>query len=168
MIGSHQGRKFLHWNMRDTNYGFSAISHRFQVLGGRPTTIDDSKKVDLSRLLIDIYGKSYIGHPRLESLIKLNAMAPKDFMTGAEEAEAFEKHEYYKLHQSTLRKVDVLANIAQLAMDNALKTNATYWIRNGGLARQAIFWLRESKLLHAIASIVAIAGFMYTIWGAKL
>ncbi|MDY0207637.1 MAG: hypothetical protein RBR82_13595 [Pseudomonas sp.] len=25
---------FSHWNMRDGNYGFSAIEHRFQVLGG--------------------------------------------------------------------------------------------------------------------------------------
>ena len=30
-LGSHRGMKYLHWNMRDVNYGFQAIEHRFRV-----------------------------------------------------------------------------------------------------------------------------------------
>jgi hypothetical protein len=30
-LGSHRGMKYLHWNMRDANYGFQAIEHRCQV-----------------------------------------------------------------------------------------------------------------------------------------
>jgi hypothetical protein len=25
--GSHKGMKYIHWNMRDINYGFAAIEH---------------------------------------------------------------------------------------------------------------------------------------------
>ena len=55
--------KYMHWNMRDINYGFPAIEHRYRVLGGNPVIIDDDKKLDLARLLIDIYGVGYAGHP---------------------------------------------------------------------------------------------------------
>jgi hypothetical protein len=48
-------------------------------------------------------------------------------MTGKREAQAFEEKNYVALHQSTLRKVDVLANIAQLANDRQLLTSP-----NGG------------------------------------
>jgi len=35
-IRCRQTLNFVHWNMRDGNYGFSAIEHRFQILGGDP------------------------------------------------------------------------------------------------------------------------------------
>jgi hypothetical protein len=60
-VGSHRGLKYLHWNMRDINYGFAAIEHRHRVLGGSPVIVDDDKKIDLARLLIDIYGVGYVG-----------------------------------------------------------------------------------------------------------
>src|SRR6266481_1199204 len=110
-VGAHRGMKYIHWNMRDINFGFAAIEHRYRVLGGEPVVIEDDKKIDLARQLIDIYGPGYAGHPRLESLLALNRIRPLDFMTGAQEAEAFEQRNFVGLHQSTLRKVDVIANI---------------------------------------------------------
>jgi hypothetical protein len=55
---------------RDINYGFAAIEHRHKVLEGEPYILPDERKIDLSRLLIDIYGVCYIGHPRLEKFDK--------------------------------------------------------------------------------------------------
>ncbi len=49
-LSRHQGVMYVHWNMRDSNYGFQAIAHRFQVLGGDPSAryeVEESKKVDL-------------------------------------------------------------------------------------------------------------------------
>jgi hypothetical protein len=63
-LTSRQDASLLHWNMRDANYGFVAIEHRFQVLNGNPFVVPDQNKIDLSRLLVDIYGKAYAGHPR--------------------------------------------------------------------------------------------------------
>jgi hypothetical protein len=51
-VKTHDGFKWVHWNMRDINYGFAAIEHRFRVLGGKPHMLDDSRKYDLSRLLV--------------------------------------------------------------------------------------------------------------------
>jgi hypothetical protein len=89
-VGSYKGAKYLHWNMRDINYGFAALEYRYKVLGGNPIVIDDDKKFDLSRILIDIFGTGYIGHPRIEMLLEKNSIKPLNFMTGKQEAEAFE------------------------------------------------------------------------------
>ena len=71
--------KWLHWNMRDENYGFHALELRYKILGGTPYVIQDSNKFDLSRILIGIYGKAYIGHPRLENLMNKNKISPPKF-----------------------------------------------------------------------------------------
>jgi len=49
-VGGHKGMKYLHWNMRDINYGFAAIEHRYRVLGGNPAfVIPDENKFDRIR-----------------------------------------------------------------------------------------------------------------------
>ena len=125
-VQSHQGHYWVHWNMRDINYGFQAIEHRYRILGGEPFKIEETKKFDLARALIAIYGVGYIGHPRLQKLLQKNKITDIGFLNGQQEAEAFESGEYVKLHQSTLRKADILANIFQRTIDKSLKTNARW------------------------------------------
>jgi hypothetical protein len=163
-IAGHRGMRYLHWNMRDINYGFAAIEHRYRVLGGDPFVIDDEKKIDLARLLIDIYGVGYIGHPRLEGLLAKNNIKPLDFMAGEQEAAAFDNGNYVGLHQSTLRKVDVIANIAGRAHDRTLKTNTTWWEMHGGRVRTALVWMAESRTFHLIAGFASIVGLGLAIW----
>lgn len=154
-LGAHRGMKYLHWNMRDINYGFAAIEHRYQVLGGTPVQVDDAKKFDLSRILIDVYGVAYIGHSRLEKLIEKNDIQPRDMMTGADEAQAFIDGNYVGLHQSTLRKVDVLANIAERAKNKNLLTNTSWWQMHGGSLRTGLEWIADNKI---IALVIALSG----------
>ena len=127
----HSSFTWLHWNMRDVNYGFSAIEHRYRVLGGNPVQVNEEHKFDLSRALVTVYGIGYIGHPRLETLIKKNKITDKDFLSGNEEASAFEDRQFVKLHQSTLRKVDTLANIFERSANDSLKTNSSWWEQRG-------------------------------------
>lgn len=155
-IGAHQGMKYLHWNMRDINYGFAAIDHRYQVLKGTPVIIDDAKKFDLSRILIDIYGVAYIGHPRLEKLIEKNKIEARDMMTGAQEAQAFVERNYVGLHQSTLRKADVLANIAERAYNEHLLTNTSWWQMHGGRIRTAAGWIADNKFIMFAMGVVGL------------
>lgn len=166
-IGSHRGMKYMHWNMRDANFGFAALDHRFRVLGGTPVIVEEEKKFDLSRLLIDIYGVGYINHPRLDSLLKLNSITPRDFMTGQQEAEAFETGNYVGLHQSTLRKVDVLANIAERAHNRQLKTNTSWWEMHGGRFRTFLNWLAENKVVAFLASIASLVGLAITVYAMR-
>ena len=124
----HQDMKYLHWNMRDINFGFQALAHRASVYGIEMYDIPEPRRYDLSRMMIDIYGVGYIGHPRLQNLLKANDIKPLDFLSGGEEARAFDEKKYVALHQSTLRKVDILANLAARAHDGTLRTNATWWV----------------------------------------
>ena len=144
-LDGHKGMKYLHWHMRDVNYGFQAIEHRLKVLGGTPQVVDNNSKFDLPRLLSDIYGVTYIGHPRMKMLLEKNDIAARDFLTGAEEANAFEQRKFVALHQSTLRKVDVIADIARRANDRTLKTNTTWWEMHGGRVRTVVNWVMGHK-----------------------
>ena len=117
----HQSHTWLHWNMRNINYGFAALEHRYKVLGGKPFEIHELRRCDLSRLLVELYGANYIDHPRLKSLVKMNGISTLNFLKGEDEAKAFENGEYVKMHQSTLRKVDILSAISGQAADSTLK-----------------------------------------------
>lgn len=127
--------KWVHWNMRDINYGFLAIEHRYEVLGGSPVRIPDDRKFDLARLLVAKYGKRYSGHPRMESIMKINHITDKDFLSGKDEAYAFKDRKLLSLHQSTLRKVDVISSLIEAASTDRLKTKSSFWDRNGGSIR---------------------------------
>lgn len=163
-VGGHRGMKYVHWNMRDINYGFAAIEHRYRVLGGEPVVIEDDRKTDLSRLLIDIYGVGYAGHPRLTSLLEINNIKPRDFMTGAQEAEAFERRNFVGLHQSTLRKVDVIANLLSRLQDRTLRTNTTWWEMHGGRIRAIWNWILDNKVIALLASVASIVGLIIAVW----
>jgi hydroxymethylpyrimidine pyrophosphatase-like HAD family hydrolase len=155
-VKDHKDYIWIHWNMRDINYGFEAIENRFLVLGGVPIHIEDNRKIDLARLLIDKYGVGYIGHPRLQKLLEKNNIKALNLLSGKEEAEAFENKQYVKLHQSTLRKVDVMENILKRAADEDLKTNSS-WRDIYGITPQGIFELiKDNWLLSLIVSILSI------------
>lgn len=152
----HKDYKWLHWNMRDINYGFEAIENRLTVLGVEPFHLDDNKKIDLARELINKYGAHYIGHPRLTKLLEKNSVATLDLLSGAEEAKAFEQKEYVKLHQSTLRKVDVMESILKRTVEETIKVNSK-WFQMYGLTPQGIYEaFKENWFASLILTIVGI------------
>lgn len=158
-LSSFQGMRYLHWNMRDATYGFQAIEHRLRALCGKDAelhVVDDRDKVDLSRILQDIYGPDYICHPRLEQLLSMNGIAPRDFLPGQEEAKAFQDRNFAALHLSTLRKVDVIANIAVRAHDRNLKTNATWWEMRGGRIVTLLKWAGENPIYAFVGILIGI------------
>ncbi|NCC62194.1 MAG: hypothetical protein EOM12_14920 [Verrucomicrobiae bacterium] len=159
LVKERKEYKWLHWNMRDENYGFHAIELRHKILGGEPFVIPDPQKFDLSRILIGIYGKGYIGHPRLENLIKKNAIKSLGFRTGKEESELFEKGNYVCLHQSTLAKVDVFASICQQAYEGSLKTDAKWLEVHGHSLNAFVAWLSNHPVI-TLFSILANIGFV--------
>lgn len=160
--------KWIHWNMRDTNYGFLAIYHRYEVLNGMPCRIDDDKLIDIARVLKDCYGEGYAGgHPRMQKLLELNDMNHKELLSGEEEANAFNTQEYVKLHhQSTLRKVNEISNIVTMACENQLKT-ASSLIEIYGLHPQGIYELLNGRWWFGIVAFllgVMLGGAFEGIW----
>ncbi|WP_374531353.1 hypothetical protein [Acinetobacter sp.] len=159
---TYKNHIWIHWNMRDINYGFQALEHRFRILKGTPISLEESKKFDLSRALVALYGNAYISHPRLQKLMELNHITAQDFLTGSEEAKAFEEKEFVKLHQSTLRKADVLANILGRTLDNSLKTNAN-WRERHGLSWRLILDLFFKHWIKATLATVGLISAIITI-----
>ena len=159
-LEAHPNAHWLHWNMRDTAYGFKAIEQRFKSLGGTPHQVPTSHLFNLADALTAIYGKSYVGHPHMYSLIKLNDVTDKDLLTGVEEAEAFENQEYVKLHFSTLRKVQAIATLAQLQQDGKLKTKASFWQRHGATPAGIIDDWTSSWLYRGATLFVLVGSFV--------
>ena len=151
----HKTYFWIHWNMRDMNYGFKAIEHRYSVLGGEPYKIPDTQKIDLARQLINCYGVGYAGHPRMEKLLEQNGIRAKDYLNGQQEADAFANREYVKLHMSTLRKVDVFVNILNRAVNNTLKVNSK-WAEIYGVTIQGILnYCKDTWWIQLIWTIVS-------------
>jgi hypothetical protein len=152
---------WLHWNMRDTAYGFPAIEHRFRTLGGTPEPVPSSRLFNLADALTTFYGRGYIEHPHMYKLIERNGVTAKDLLSGQEESDAFDNYEYVKLHYSTLRKVQAIATLAELQQDGKLKTDAKFWARDGSTPAAfvdditAATWFRSGSI---VLWVVAIAG----------
>lgn len=153
----HQQYRWIHWVMRDVKYGFPAIEHRYQVLGGQPTAIEDSRKFNLASILVDLYGSSYVEHPRLLNVMRLNAISEMDFLDGTAEANAFTDGEFVKLHQSTLRKVDNLVAIYERTVRGELKTKAKLRDIYGGVFPWLVGHVQEHWLFVLLAVIGSIA-----------
>lgn len=157
-VASHGDATWVHWNMRDNNYGFAAIAHRHQVLGGQPLAVPDERRVDLARLLVDIYSRGYAAHPRLRSVVALNKIADRDMLAGDEEAAAWAAAEYVKLHQSTLRKVDIFANILERVHERRLRTTARWSEVHGISFRGTMEWLRDHPVVTLLGLVGTVAG----------
>lgn len=154
-VKSHPDHKWIHINMRNINFGFEAINHRYRVLGGTPVQINDNLKIDLARLFINIYGKQYSPHPRMESLYRMNDVTMASFLNGEEEAEAFNNGDYVALHQSTLRKVDNMHNVISLSVENDLKTKSNIFQIYGITPAGHFYASKENWILAIVMFIVA-------------
>ena len=153
---------YLHWNMRDEKFGFAAIGHRFALLNGEPVAVHDSQKIDLSRLFVEMYGSDYVAKPYIETLAELNGLSTSSFLSGLDEARAFTHGQYYNVLQSVLCKVTLIADVAQLASDRALKTEASWWTLNGGQLREAyeMFWRNPVRAISGLVFGVGSAAFL--------
>ncbi|MFY8066050.1 MAG: hypothetical protein ACOVNM_06090 [Flavobacterium sp.] len=124
---SHKKYNWIHWNMRNSNFGFEAISNRYKILGGKPFTIDEDRRYDFPRILSKIYTHKYEDdYPdgRLLNLANRNSIDTRDALKGKEEALAFDNKKYLELHKSTLRKLDIVDYIIDRTYKNELKVIA--------------------------------------------
>lgn len=123
-IEKNKDCKWVHWKMRDSNYGFQAISNRYKILGGNAAEIDEDKKHDISRILVDLYTSKYEKDKpdgKMLNLANRNDLTTMDALKGSEESKAFEGKEYLKLHKSALRKVGLISTILELTYKSELK-----------------------------------------------
>ncbi len=152
----HQNYKWIHWNMRDSNFGFEAVAHRYRTIGGEPIEIPEAQRHDLTRILAAIYGAKYIGHPKLKKLVERNELTDLDFVLGEDEPKLFSDGEYVQLHQSTLRKTVVIAGIAKKAWLQELKTDTKWWTAHGLSIKAWIETIYDHWLFKAAGIVIAL------------
>lgn len=162
-VKTHVGYTWLHWNMRDTGFGFPALDHRFQSLvkQAEPVQIPDAQKVNLPDILRAVYGRGFAADPQMQDLMTLNGMTYPDFLTGRQEAEAFSERRYVAMHASTMRKVQMFRNFTYLAWEGRLRTRGGRWQRAletpvGVIENVTDHWM--FKLLGAISIIITLLG----------
>lgn len=146
---------WVHWNMRDVNYGFQGLAHRHRVLKGVPFELRNDAKVDLASILYNFLGKEYVKHPRLKNLLEMNEMVPRAFLEGKQEANASGVDKYFRIQQSTLCKADALFNLLQRAEDDDLKCANSYFDRRGFSVNTIVHWVKDHPI-YGILSILAV------------
>lgn len=128
-VKNHPDALWIHWNMSNINYGFEALAHRYKVLTKeRAPEIRDIHKYNLSYMILQVYGKDCVDHPRMPNLMKLNGGIHRDVLQGDEEVQAFKNKEYVKLHNSTLAKAGWFANMYVYLQKRKIKTTRTDWL----------------------------------------
>jgi hypothetical protein len=104
---------------------------------------------------VDICGPGYSGHPRLESLLKLNKISPLNFLSGAGEAEAFETNirrpTPIDIEQGRRHQQPISARARPTVEDLT-----TFWEMRGGTFRGIVSWLSENKVLALILAILGV------------
>ena len=154
--------------MRDESFGFAALDHRFrrvwadvaQTLYGPhstapaaafgfaagptafPVRIEDSRKVDLARVIRDIYG---IGPISLREIADRNGLSHKEMIAGEDEPGAFESGNHARLQWSTQTKTRLIAEIARLIHDDRLVVVRPQAPRAAGQGRIFINYRREDS-----------------------
>jgi hypothetical protein len=152
-LSHDKGMRFVHWNMRDLTFGFTALEHRYARLGGNPYILHEHQRCDLAIVTADVYGTEYLPRPHLKSLAQKNGISLAGFLEGAEEPDAFDRGLYFAVLQSTQCKVTIVADCCHRLHDNTLVTNASKWTRNVGMIREAA-QLFENNPVKAYAGLV--------------
>ena len=149
---------YIHWNMRNSNYGFEALEHRYQVLhqDARSLNIRDQQRIDLARLFKDVYGDKYINKPCLQHILSKNQIDLKDFLTGAQEAKRFEEGHFSDLHRSTLRKVDAISEIARRSHEHKLLVNTPSILLHTAIFVSVWQYFVENKTITFLGSVCSI------------
>lgn len=164
-VGRHQGHHWLHWNMRDAKFGFDAIEDRHRALKGKPAHIPAAQRFDLSSRLFDLYGDRHAPKAsRLQFIAAKNAITLTDFLDGPELGAAVSKRDHARVLRSTLRKADILYEIADKAERAKLKTNAKTLDPYGGWGG-ALHYLRDHPLYLVV--VIGIIPFLTLVLRAR-
>ena len=158
---------WLHWNMDNINYGFELLAHRYKVLTQKDApTIPDSKRQNLSSLILGIYGSKCVNDPKMENLMILNSGKHRDFINGKEEAAAFAAKEYVKLHKSTMCKVYWFKSMYHKLISHKIKTSKSNW-KNKISDFTDKPWVKLLGFIAVMITIFQLFYFIFTLYKPK-
>lgn len=160
-IRDRRDKYWIHWNMRNLNFGFEHIQHRYRILNNEnnPPIIPIERRINLNDILVVRYGSNYAKHPKLTSLMECNGGRHRHFLTGEEEVVAFKNNEFIKMHNSTLCKVGFFGIVLEKMITGKLNTQS----KSLGVKIDKLLESRTSKIIALISSfigLISIFGFV--------
>lgn len=163
-LARNAGSHWLHWNMRDAKYGFDALEARHRKLKGRPTHVPAANRFDLSARLFDLYGDRHGPKAaRLQAIAAKNGITLTDFTEWPELGRVIAAGDFKRVTRSTLRKADVLFEIADRAHRNRLKTDAKPLDAYGGWSGWFAY-LKDHPVYLALVVIGPLLAIGLTVW----
>jgi REase_DpnII-MboI len=114
----------LHWNMDRPEYGFAALATRWRYLTlAEPPTGAPRQRYDADNLLVAQFGVNYAPHGKLASTAKLNDLDMRSFLSGAEEAAAYDSKDWATLTRSASSKAKIIGQLFLRTCDGSIKTS---------------------------------------------
>jgi hypothetical protein len=117
LAGTVPNAWWIHWNMRDSTFGFDAIDERCQRQDLKPVGIQYSQRFDLSAHLVQTHGSAYIdrkGYGRLNNLATLNNIATPGWLHGTDQPALAEDGKLQQVKRSIARKVEMIEAVFDL------------------------------------------------------
>jgi hypothetical protein len=119
---TNKAKSWLHWHMRDSNYGFTALENRLLLLNGIPYHFSTDKTIDLAELLSDAYGATHSHNLKMYNLALINNIVPNGFLNGKQEVQAFADRNFQAINISCSSKVRLFGKFSDLAHRKKLQT----------------------------------------------
>lgn len=116
--------RWVHWNMNNATYGFSALMARYRFLFGEepPSVFSSDRLYDLDSIIGARYGEAFAKHPKLRSLCSLNRYFMSFFKDGKDEAKAYSDGDYGLSERSAAEKSHLISSILVDFKSGALQT----------------------------------------------
>lgn len=162
-VNDNKAKTWLHWNMKNNNFGFSAIEDRFRSLKGDPIHFGESKLINISVLLKKKYGMNYAKDNmwngklmgKMYDIFILNNINDSYILDGEREIIEYILKNIIPIEQSVLGKLKAFKIIMEKTADNVLKNRGNVLKDVYGLSIQGIAkYIQDNALLALIFSIL--------------
>src|SRR5262249_4106229 len=122
-FATHRLARFVHFNMNGSQFGFEALNQRHRTLPGSHLKLPSPCACfDLAGYLKRRLGRSFIAHPYLHSLIRLNGLESPNYLSPDRADEAGECGQWEDLTLSLEAKVSAIEQLYRLLWDGELRT----------------------------------------------
>ena len=162
-VKDNKDKVWLHWNMKNNNFGFSAIEDRFRMLKGNPSHFEEGKLINISVLLKKKYGMNYAKDNmwngklmgKMYDIFILNRITDSNILDGEREIIEYILKNVTSIEQSVLGKLKAFKVIMEKAADNVLKCRGNilkdvYGFNMTGIAN----YIQDNALLALLFSII--------------
>ncbi len=160
---SNSEKTWLHWNMKNNNFGFSAIEERYKSLGGTPFHFEERNLINISVLLKKKYGHNFAHNciyngksmGKMYDIFILNEMQDVNILNGEQEVKEFIIKNIMSIELSVLGKLKAFQRIVEKAADNDLKVRGSISKDVYGLSVRGIAqYIQDNAILALLFSIL--------------